>query len=144
MNFTVRTCELNDTDAICKLNADEMGYQYSPDETAQKIKLVLVDEKQHIFVAANNDEVLGYIHAAEYELLYAPKMVNILGIAVLKKYQKNGVGRALLSEIENWAKNVGAAYVRLSSGEERTDAHSFYIKNGYELSKKQLNFKKRI
>ncbi len=144
MNFTIRMCELNDVDAICRLNADEMGYQYSPRKTALKIKLVLADKTQRIFVAVNEDKILGYIHAAEYDLLYAPTMVNILGIAVSKEYQKNGIGIALLSEAENWAKNIGAAYVRLSSGEERTDAHLFYIKNGYEVSKKQLNFKKRI
>lgn len=144
MEFTIRTCKLSDAVVISKLNCEQMGYEYSADETANKISLILSDNSQRIFVAVKGDVVLGYIHAAEYELLYAPKMVNILGIAVSKKCQKQGVGSALLTEAEKWAKSVNAVGVRLSSGNERTAAHTFYIKCGYYASKTQTNFKKMI
>lgn len=143
MDFIIRTCVLSDAAFISKLNNDQMGYKYSIEETAKKITLILSDNRQRIFVAENNG-VIGYIHVSEYELLYAPKMINVLGIAVSKEYQKQGIGSALLSEAEKWAKSVNAVGVRLSSGNERTEAHAFYNKRGYYASKIQTNFKKTI
>lgn len=85
---------------------------------------------------------MGYVHACDYELLYAPPMKNIMGIAVLKAYKRRGIGRALLEEVEVWARKTGCAGVRLVSGAAKTGAHAFYRQCGYSGNKMQLNLKK--
>ena len=40
--------------------------------------------------------VIGYAHLVDYDVLYAPSMKNIMGIAVSPQYRRKGVGRVLL------------------------------------------------
>lgn len=85
-----------------------------------------------------------YVHACDYDVIYFPHMKNIMGIAVSSQCRRLGIGKALLSKIEDWARESGAAGVRLVSGSERTEAHLFYKHCGYNTGKMQLNFKKRV
>ena len=45
---------------------------------------------------------------------------------------------------ERWAKEMGAAGVRLNSGAGRTEAHAFYRHIGYTSEKQQLRFLKEF
>lgn len=142
MNFIIRECRIADGRYIQKLNRRQMGYDFPVRETIIQLEKRLADPSQKIFVAEAEGCVLGYIHIRDYDTLYAPHMKNILGIAVAQQYQRNGIGRALLSAAESWAANTGAAGVRLVSGESRKCAHKFYAGCGYNGGKKQINFKK--
>ncbi len=142
MEFIIRELMLNDSDGIYRLNTDEMGYEFSLDETKEKLLKLINSESDKIFVAIISDEVIGYVHANNYDLIYAPHMKNIMGIAVAEKYKKNGIGKALLSEVEMWAKETNAKGVRLVSGATRTNAHKFYHSCGYSGDKAQVNMSK--
>ncbi len=142
--FTIRECTLSDAEAISRLNRDEMGYDFSVEQTEEKLLLLLHSGKDKIFVAETNGNVIGYIHANDYDLIYAPHMKNIMGIAVASDYRQCGVGRALLKKVEEWAAAAGADSIRLVSGAERTEAHEFYKRCGYVQNKQQLNFRKKL
>ncbi len=142
MKFTIREFQMSDSDGIHRLNMDEMGYEFSLNETKEKLLKLINSESDKIFVAIIGDEVVGYVHANDYDLIYAPHMKNIMGIAVAEKYKRNGVGKALLSEVEIWAKETGANGVRLVSGATRTNAHKFYHNCGYSGDKAQINMSK--
>ena len=142
MEFTVRELIQKDSDGIHRLNTDEMGYVFSLDETKEKLLKLLNSESDKIFVAVIGDEVIGYVHANDYDLIYAPHMKNIMGIAVAEKYKRNGIGKALLLEVEKWAEKTNAKGVRLVSGATRTCAHKFYHSCGYSGDKAQINMSK--
>ena len=142
MDFTIRLCEATDAMGIWALNREEMGYEFSPEETLENLRRLLDRETDRIFVAVASGTVAGYIHACDYDLLYAPHMKNIMGIAVSARYKRRGIGRALLGAVEDWARETGAAGVRLVSGKTRTGAHAFYHCCGYTGEKEQLNLKK--
>lgn len=144
MNFIIRECKISDCRAICRLNRCRLGYDFPPEETMKKLKKRLADPSQKIFAAEAGGRVAGYIHARDYDVLYAPHMKNILGIAVAREYHRQGIGRALLTAVEDWAANTGAAGVRLVSGERRSGAHLFYTRCGYASDKMQINFKKML
>lgn len=144
MNIKTRNANLLDAEAIWRLNSEEMGYSFTLEATKAKLFKLLSDENHRIFVAVSDGKVVGYIHANGYELLFAPSMRNVLAIAVSSDYKRNGIGRALLTEVEKWAVECGSTGVRLVSGETRTEAHEFYRRCGYVSNKKQLNFKKLI
>ena len=144
MNFKIREATTNDVGAITNLNKMELGYEYSVVDTAKKLEYVLASEKDKVLVAVVDDNVIGYIHANDYEVLYFPHMKNIMGIAVYSEYRKCGVGRALLDEVEKWAGETGAKGVRLVSGASRNGAHEFYRRCGYNGGKEQVNFKKML
>jgi len=141
-NFTIREAISSDANAIWQLNCDEMGYQYSLDDTVLNIARLLSSNADKIFVAVSDDLVVGYVHANDYDLIYAPHMKNIMGIAVSSDYKKRGIGRALLQYVEDWARETGASGIRLVSGATRTEAHTFYRNCGFTGSKEQINLKK--
>lgn len=142
MNLQIRQCGIVDADAIYELDTKEMGYDYPRDKTEEKLKRLLKSDKDKIFVAVIDNTVVGYVHANDYDVIYAPHMKNIMGIAVLSSFKQKGIGRALLSAVEDWAKKDGAYGVRLVSGAARTGAHAFYRHCGYGGDKQQINFKK--
>lgn len=142
MNIQIRQCEISDVEAIYELNARELGYDYPKDKTKEKLKQLLESDKDKIFVALTDNTIIGYIHANDYDVIYAPHMKNIMGIAVSSGLRKKGIGRALLSAVEDWAQESGACGVRLVSGAARTGAHEFYRHCGYSGDKQQINFKK--
>ncbi len=140
MVYKIRECKISDAKDIDKINIEQLGYEYGLEKTRKKLEILLANPKDKIFVAEANNNVVGYIHAIDYDVIYAPHCKNIMGIAVLKEYERNGIGKALLAHIENWAKETGAIGVRLVSGEARIDAHSFYNSCGYTSNKSQKNF----
>ena len=142
MEFQIRECKMEDASAIYNLNSAELGYEYAIDRTKTKLKYLLKSKKDQIFVATVGGVVVGYVHACDYDLIYAPHLKNIMGIAVLSEYKQQGIGKALLTEIEKWAKKTRAAGVRLASGKTRKGAHEFYRRCGYHAVRAQLNFKK--
>lgn len=142
MSFLVREATASDAAAIWELNALEVGYQYPLEATIQKLDTLLNNKSNRIYVAVSEGLVAGYVHANDYDVIYAPHMKNIMGIAVSSSYRRQGIGRALLQQVENWALPTGAAGVRLVSGMTRTEAHKFYHSCGYTGDKGQLNLKK--
>ena len=122
----------------------EMGYRYSLDDTVLNIARLLSSNADKIFVAVSDSLVIGYVHANNYDLIYAPHMKNIMGIAVSSKYKQQGIGRALLHEVEHWALETGASGIRLVSGAARTNAHAFYRRCGFSGCKEQINLKKML
>lgn len=142
--ITIRECALTDCESIYLISKNDLGYDYPLEETAKRLKMILKSEKDKIFVAECGGKVIGYIHACDYDVIYAPSMKNILGLAVDSRYRRLGAGKALLSAAEGWARETGAAGIRLCSGAERKEAHEFYKNCGYTYSKQQLNFKKYV
>ena len=142
--YIIRPAVIDDAPALCRLNCEEMGYEYPPERTAERLARLLSSPADRIFVADSGGEVVGYVHAQHYELLYADPMKNIMGIAVSSRHKRKGIGAALLAKIEEWAQQDGCAGVRLVSGATRTAAHEFYRRCGYGGGREQLNFKKML
>lgn len=142
MDMLIREAAQSDAQSIWQLNCDGMGYSYPLDSSTAILENLLQSTADKIFVAVMDGQVVGYVHANDYQVLYAPHMKNIMGIAVNKHYQHRGIGSALLRQVEQWARQTGAAGVRLVSGATRTGAHAFYHQCGYAGDKAQLNLKK--
>lgn len=141
-SFIVRQAVISDAKDIYYINKTSLGYDYDLEKQKAKIQAVLNDSTQVIFVAETDNKVVGYIHLVNYDVIYADNFKNCLGLAVDNDYKRNGIGSALLKQAEIWAKENGAAGIRLCSGIEREKAHKFYQSQGYEVTKLQKNIKK--
>lgn len=142
--LVIRDAVPGDAPALTRLNRTAMGYDYPEEETGRKLEALLADGRNKILVAEAEGRLVGYLHLVDYDVLYAEHMKNIMGIAVDPDCRRGGVGKALLSAGEAWARANGASGIRLVSGEERTGAHQFYRAMGYVCGKRQLNFKKML
>lgn len=140
MNFLIRKVRLADAPDLRGINSNSLGYEYSADNTAANLKIILENSNNALYVAVADNRVVGYIHGCNYDVMYTPRVKNILGFAVDREYQNRGVGTALLKAMEQWAKDTGASGIRLNSGTARINAHRFYESRGYSCDKSQLRF----
>ena len=144
MSYHIRTAETTDTEAIFQLNRTAMGYDYPVTETVKKLGAILRSSQDKVFVAVANGEVVGYIHANVYDVLYAPTMTNIMGLAVSPDHRRNGIGKMLIKAVEDWAESTGSYAIRLNSGGTRKEAHAFYRNCSFGSEKEQLRFIKEL
>lgn len=138
----IRDAARADAPALRRLSLEELGYDYPEEELRANLETVLSDSRDKVLVAESGGQVLGYLHLADYRLLYMPPLKRILGIAVSSAHHREGIGKALLAAGEAWAREDGAAGVTLTSGETRAGAHAFYRACGYREIKRQLNLTK--
>ena len=93
----LRPARQEDAAALQRLNADMLGYDYSLSDTQEQLHRLLA-MPQHLIVVAEAEgkqELVGYVHAQDYEVLYSSPMKDILGIAVHPDYQHQGIGSSL-------------------------------------------------
>ena len=95
------------------------------------MQAALASEREKVFVALCDEQVVGYIHAENYEVLYYPSMKNLLGFAVLRDYQRKGIGsRFLLEGVEPFVRSTGGHSLGLITNRDYNVP--FYEKNGYK------------
>lgn len=140
----IREVKIEDAQDIALLNKEEMGYDYPYETTKQQIMRLLDSDKDKIFVAEEDEHIIGYIHALDYDMTYNDHMKNIVNIAIKDNQRKWIVGKSLVDAVEKWAKDTGASAVRLVSGEHRIATHEFYKLCGYERVKTQVNLMKKL
>ncbi|WMJ22359.1 GNAT family N-acetyltransferase [Paludicola sp. MB14-C6] len=135
----IRRVTSDDYMDIYNINKESLGYDYSEDKTKMQLEKIMQLQSNIIFVAQQENHVIGYIHLSEYENTYHDSLKNIVTFAVAKNYQNHGVGEKLITAAEEWAKESGSRGIRLVTGHERKAARKFYAKHGYELRKEQSN-----
>lgn len=142
----LRDIKTVDVKAICAINKDALGYDFSPEETASQLAKLSQDPHHFLlgYEDSTNHDLLGYVHAEVYESLYSNAGFNILALAVLPQSQGKGIGKALLEGLEQETEKRGYKFIRLNSAEHRIGAHAFYEQVGYTCDKLQKRFIKFI
>jgi len=138
----IRNIQLSDAEAIRNISEVSLGYKATEEVTQRQIAKLISDSGHFIRVYEDESirKVVAFIHAETYRLLYKEDGFNILGLAVLSGYRRKGIGKALLKAVEHEAAMRNYRFIRLNSGEQRTEAHVFYERCGYECTKLQKRF----
>jgi GNAT superfamily N-acetyltransferase len=110
-----------------------------------RLQRVLADENHRVLMATDSaGEVIGGVHIQRLMSLDADLSGQILGLVVAEKARRHGVGRALMTAAEDWARGRKCTKVILRSNVKRVDAHAFYEGIGYSNAKTQFAFRKLI
>ena len=128
----------NDAARIADLNA-QLGYPSSEGQVAERMKRVAASANDTILVATEGDElVIGWIHLRGFNSLHGEPMAEICGMVVDAKHRSRGVGTQLMATAEEWAKARGFGAMRVRSNAIRKDAHRFYERAGFQVTKTSL------
>ena len=136
----IRKVKLREAAAIQRLNAECLGYDFDRKSTEAQLKKLLENDQHLILVAEEDGQVIGYAHAASYDCLYFPSLLNLLALAVAQDFQGQGHGRALMQALREEAKAAGYTGIRINSGISRSAAHEFYRSLGCSEKADQKRF----
>lgn len=143
-DFLIRKATMKDTQDIWSLSS-QLGYPDTMDKIEIRLKNILHTAGHEIFVADTNDgRVSGFIHIYFHTSLVIDPLVEIGSLVVDQDYQRMGIGKALLTAAEEWAKKACCRQIRLHSNIIRIEAHKFYQAQGYTNIKTQHAFLKKL
>ena len=143
----LRNITIFDAQEIQSISNFELGYDVNLDIVKKQIRKLTNDNKHNIIIGFENEQtrkIIGFVHAELYESLYMDTGLNILGLAVDSNFQGQGIGKKLMSAIEDYALKNNISYVRLNSNVRRIDAHKFYESIGYVCDKTQKRLIKKL
>ena len=123
---------------------EQLGYSSSLEDLRARLELVLAREDHAIFVAEEEGALLGWIHVLAFDSLATERCALVGGLVVDESRRRSGIGRKLVTLVEDWVRARGLSVLRLRSQEARSSAHRFYERLGFRLVKHQLQFKKEL
>ena len=97
-----------------------------------------------VLVADQLPPVMGWVHAAEQELLDSGRRCEILGLVVAPEVRGRGVGRQLVAAVEEWAAERGLGQLSVRSNIVRIESHPFYERLGFVKLKTQHAYRKQL
>ncbi|WP_258558021.1 GNAT family N-acetyltransferase [Streptococcus porcinus] len=98
----IRHTKLEDAKALQTICREDLGYDSSLKSIERQIDNLDQNEHHHAFVFEDDctKEVLGFVEVQVYESIYSKRGLNILGLAVAHSYQRQGIGKQLMTYIE--------------------------------------------
>lgn len=138
----IRKAEIKDYLDIARLSG-VLGYPISEVAVKKNLARILKDADHEFLVFELGERVTAFIEAEIYAPVYAEQvMLNVLGLVVDEKNQRQGIGAQLLNALEEKAKAREIKVIRLNSGVQRHEAHQFYEHQGYTSNHSQKRFLK--
>jgi GNAT superfamily N-acetyltransferase len=142
--LTIRRAALTDVPRLAALSA-VLGYPVDAGALADRLARLLARAEHVVLVAvAPSGEVVGWIHAADQELLEVGRRCEIAGLVVDAAYRGQGAGRQLVEAAERWAAARGLAEMSVRSNVIRAESHPFCERMGYCRVKTQHAYRKRL
>ncbi len=139
----IRPMEPRDAAEVCVLTA-QLGYDRPLDQISIWIEsLANRAEQQAAFVACIAGEVVGWIEISIEHRLQSSPCTLIGGLVVEEGFRGQEIGLRLCERGEAWSWDHGVPTVRVTSRSTRTDAHRFYLRNGYLPTKVSQVFEKK-
>ena len=140
----VRSARLADALRLATLSA-ELGYPVAEETMSARLARLLACPTDLVLVAESTEgAVVGWVHAAEQELLEAERRCEILGLVVDAAHRGRGAGSRLVHAVEQWAASRGLELVAVRSNVSRLESHPFYERLGYVRVKTQHAYRKRL
>ena len=144
MNIHIREIESKDYTSAAAIWRDVLGFSSVTDEnvveTYEKMK---GDDRYCTFVAEVDSAVVGFVTTVETLAIDHPNgYMKVNGLAVLPAFQRCGIGKLLMERVEELARERNSSLTGLASGIQRTGAHEFYERLGYQ--KLSFWFRKEI
>ncbi|MEK4651963.1 MULTISPECIES: GNAT family N-acetyltransferase [Niallia] len=125
-----------DIEGVARLfNEYRMFYKREDDivSAASYIKERIENSESVIFVVQDGDDYIGFTQLyPTYSSLSMKKIWILNDLYVQKRARKKGIGKMLLQQAKEYAKNNGANSLSLSTAVDNLTAQRLYEKNGYK------------
>jgi len=131
-----------DAAAVAALSG-QLGYPASAQQIEERFRGLSREPDSTVFVAELDDgRLAGWLHVLARRFLELDRYTEIAGLVVDAGARRSGVGKALITAAETWARERGCSTVRVRSNMRRVEAKPFYERMGYRVVKTQYVFEK--
>lgn len=123
----------------------ELGYPSTEDEVRERFRTIDHEPHYRAFVADYKGVVVGMAGALKsYYFEQNGSYVRLAALVTSERFRNQGVAKALVEAVQQWARQEGATAIVLNCGnrEERRAAHLFYQRLGFEA--KSTGYIKRV
>jgi GNAT superfamily N-acetyltransferase len=137
VSTTIRDARPDDADAIARL-LEQLGYPTNAAAVPARLeRLRIVGDR--LVVAELEGSVVGLaqLHVSPTMALERPA-AKIDGLVVDESHRGQGIGRALVAEMEAEARARGCVLLYLTTATRREEAHEFYRRVGLEETGKRF------
>jgi ribosomal protein S18 acetylase RimI-like enzyme len=144
-NIIIRKLSETDLKPLANLYKQFWGEESDVEKMKQRFMKTRDNQKYIILSAIYNGALAGSIMGIECDELYGecnPFLV-IENLVVDKQYRKKGIGKALMQELEKYAKERNCTQILFITEANRKEAILFYESLGYD-SNTHAGFKKSI
>jgi GNAT superfamily N-acetyltransferase len=148
-DIKIRPLRNSDIEAVMRLHR-ELGWNpaFMADGSTlrQRLQSLIIEESALLLVAEIDDHVIGYVHGEIIiYLLFAGREMMITEVFVRERARGKGVGKALVTAIENEAVKEKCFRISvLNSRERESYKRSFYPNMGYSEREQTATFVKRL
>ena len=134
MTIVIRKISQSDYTAVAAIWREVLDIRNATDEHVTATYDAMRDDDRYVtFVAEADGRIVGLAAAVKVLAIGHPGgYVKMNGIGVMPEYRCQGIGKMLLDQVEQFAKEQSAPYIGLASGIHRVDAHAFYENCGYQ------------
>ncbi|MGH9488278.1 MAG: GNAT family N-acetyltransferase [Terriglobales bacterium] len=140
---SIRPPRPGDEDRIAEL-AGQLGYPSSGPQVRQRLQDLTSRAQACVRVAELDGELSGWIAASVMHCLECVPIPEITGLVVDERRRSSGIGAALLTAVEAWARASGYGALTVRSNIVRVRAHRFYLRHGYTVVKTQRCFQREL
>jgi len=133
MQPIIRQANFNDCLSIMSLMS-QLGYPMTNEELLQRMKIYLNANDSQIFVAEQENIIVGVVAITSWHAFVgAKKVCRVSALVIDEKYRGFGIGRSLMAATEDYARKQECLFIELTSALHRAKdgAHDFYKKLGY-------------
>lgn len=129
----IRLAKLSDYKELMKLYNLFVGENKFNNKTEDSFEKVLKNKNSFIYVADNNNQLVGFISFSIKDVVRYPEPIGTLDeMFVMEKYRKQGIGNKFMEIFETKLKELKCYGVFMESGKDLKTAHKFYEKLGYK------------
>ncbi|MBU0928291.1 MAG: GNAT family N-acetyltransferase [Spirochaetes bacterium] len=143
MDVTVRSARRGDAGRLAELSG-QLGYPCAGSDVEARMGPYLESDDEAILVAEAAGRVVGWLSLAAVRHFYVEPFVEVSGFVVDEEARSAGIGRRMMGAAEDWTRARGLQALRLKTNVTRVRAHSFYERLGFERSKEQIVYLKRL
>ena len=139
----IRVATLRDAGGICQLYNEfwlyneglQPEYHQRAIENGEYPKNMIASEDSDIFIAIENDEIIGFMRVREAETLPYPPVVyhryaEIVELFVTASCRRKGVGSLLMNAAKQWSKARNLDYIELMVLSDAKGEIAFYKQYG--------------
>ena len=117
----------------------QLGYSITEIELEDKLKFIRYSELDSVYIAIKETELVGVISCHVTTLFHQlGSLGRIISFVIHENYRGMGIGKSLISVAEEFFKSKFCVKVEVTSGDHRSEAHSFYQSCGYKMDERRF------